>query len=57
MAKRWGYSSAELQEALTNAQSDPQGWMAWTERDEQDFGGCVTPEDFAARYRRLRGLI
>ena len=47
MAKRWGYTADELQEALAGAQSDPQGWMAWTERDERDFGNCVTPEDFA----------
>jgi hypothetical protein len=56
MAQRWGYSADELQEALAGARSDPQGWMAWTECDERDFGGCMTAEDFAARYARLRGL-
>jgi len=56
MAQRWGYSTDELQEALAGTQSDPQGWMAWTERDEREFGSCVTPEDFATRYARLRGL-
>jgi hypothetical protein len=56
MAKRWGYSSDELVDALAGARSDPQGWLLWTEQDEQEFGGCVTPEDFAARYARLRGL-
>ena len=56
MARRWGYSCHELAEALTGAQVDRQGWMAWTERDERDFGKCVTPEDFATRYASLRGL-
>jgi len=56
MAKRWGYSPDELQQALTGAQSDRKGWMAWTERDERDFGGCVTPEDFTRAYARARGL-
>lgn len=56
MAKRWGYTANELREALTGVRSDPQGWMAWTERDERDFGNCVTPEDFATRYARLRAL-
>jgi hypothetical protein len=56
MAQRWGYSPDELQEVLTGAQSDPLGWMAWTERDERDFGGCVTQQDFAKAYARVRGL-
>jgi hypothetical protein len=56
MAARWHYSVAELAEALAGAQSDPQGWLAWTEQDERDFGNCVTPEDFAQAYRRTRGL-
>jgi hypothetical protein len=56
MAKRWGYSPDELQEALTGARSDLQVWTAWTERDERDFGGCVTQQDFAKAYVRARGL-
>jgi hypothetical protein len=56
MARRWGYSAEELAEALTGAHSDPLGWIAWTERDERDFGDCVTPEDFGEAYRRARGL-
>jgi len=56
MARRWGYSAEELAEALAGAQSDPEGWLAWTERDERDFGGCVTPDDFAEAYRRARDL-
>lgn len=56
MAKRWGYAPDELLEALTGAQSDPQGWMAWTERDERDFGKCVSADDFAQAYKRARGL-
>jgi precorrin-2 methylase len=56
MAKRWGYSSDELADALARAKSDPKGWLAWTEADEQDFGMCQTPEDFARQYARLRGL-
>ena len=57
MAKRWGFSPNELTEALASAKSDQRGWMAWAERDERDFGGCQTPDDFAIRYRRLRGLV
>ncbi len=56
MAKRWGYSAEELAEALAGAKSDPQGWLVWTERDELDFGGCVTREDFVQAYARIRGL-
>jgi hypothetical protein len=56
MAKRWGYTELELAEALAGAESDPRGWFIWTERDERDFGGCISPSDFAARYKRLRGL-
>jgi hypothetical protein len=56
MAKRWGYSREELAEALAGAQSDHTAWLAWTERDERDFGHCATPEDFAEAYRRARGL-
>lgn len=56
MAKRWGYSSDELAQALAGAKSDPKSWLAWTEQDERDFGGCVTAEDFAAQYVRVRGL-
>jgi hypothetical protein len=56
MAARWSYSNYELAIVLAGAQSDPEGWMAWTERDERDFGGCLTPKDFATRYARLRGL-
>jgi hypothetical protein len=56
MAKRWGYSSDELAEALAGAKTDPGSWLAWTERDDRDFGGCVTAEDFAAQYVRVRGL-
>jgi hypothetical protein len=56
MAARWHYTHDELQKALTGAQSDPQGWMAWTERDERDFGGCVTHEDFREAYIRARRL-
>lgn len=57
MARRWGYSAQELAEALTGAQSDPLGWLAWTERDERDFSHCVTQDDFAEAYRRLRSLV
>lgn len=56
MARRWGYSPEELAEALALANSDPRPWLAWTERDERDFGQCVTAEDFAAQYVRVRGL-
>jgi hypothetical protein len=56
MAARWGYSPEELVEALERAQSDPQGWLIWIERDERDFGNCVTPHDFAEAYRRAQGL-
>src|SRR5271165_3989009 len=44
MARRWDFSVEELAEALTGAKSDPQGWFVWTQRDERDFGGCVTRE-------------
>lgn len=57
MASRWGYSAEELAGALAGGQSDPEGWLAWTERDERDFGNCLTPHDFAEAYRRLRGLV
>lgn len=57
MARRWGYSPEELAEALAGAQSDPQGWLAWTEGDEHDFGHCVTADDFAEAYRRARRLL
>jgi hypothetical protein len=56
MATRWGYSPSELAEALSGAQSDPQGWLVWAERDERDFGSCVSAADFATRYAQLRGL-
>jgi hypothetical protein len=56
MAARWGYSPEELTEALAGAQSYPQSWLAWTDRDEKHFGDCVTPAEFAARYAQLRGL-
>jgi hypothetical protein len=56
MAKRWGYSAEELAEALAGAKSDSQGWLVWTERDELDFGACVTREDFVQAYARIRGL-
>lgn len=56
MAARWGYSAEEVAEALAGAQSDPKSWLAWTEGDERDFGGCVTPEVFAKAYQRARSL-
>jgi hypothetical protein len=56
MARRWGYSPEELAAALAGAQSDHAPWLAWTLRDERDFGHCATPEDFAEAYRRARGL-
>ncbi len=56
MAARWGYSAKELAQVLEGAEFDPQGWLAWVERDEEHFGGCVTPGDFAARYPLLRGV-
>ena len=57
MAQRWGYSPVELLDALTGARSDPLAWMAWTERDVRDFGGCVTSEDFERSYFTARKLI
>jgi len=56
MAARWQYSAEELAEALAAAAVDPHGWLSWTERDERDFGSCVTPEDFASQYAHTRGL-
>jgi hypothetical protein len=54
--QRWGYSATELAEALVSAESDRRGWLIWTERDERDFGSCITPAGFAAQYVRIRGL-
>jgi len=56
MATRWGYTPEELAEALAAASSDPAGWLLWTEKDERDFGDCVTSVEFAAAYRAKRGL-
>lgn len=57
MAKRWSYSAEELAVALAGGKSDPDAWFAWTELDEQHFGGCATQEDFARAYSRIRGLV
>ncbi len=57
MADRWSFFDDELAVALAGAQSDPESWNTWTERDERDFGGCVTQQDFAKAYARARGLV
>lgn len=54
MASRWQYSAEELGEALAEAAIDPKSWLRWIERDERDFGGCRSPDEFAARYTQLR---
>ena len=56
MAQRWNYTPEELAEALASATVDPQGWLSWTQRDEEHFGDCRTPEEFAARYAQVRRL-
>jgi hypothetical protein len=55
MAARWGYSADELAEELSRCVANPAKCASWVERDERNFGDCVTPADFAAAYRRLRG--
>jgi hypothetical protein len=56
MAERWGFSTEELAEELTRAAADPAKAALWVERDERDFGGCITPDDFVKAYCRARGL-
>jgi hypothetical protein len=50
MAERCGFSTEELAEELTRVAADPAKAASWVERDERNYGQCVTPAAFAAAY-------